>query len=164
MSLKDEWLVYLRELQMPDPYIERVGHLHGIVAAYTPERLTDIFVSEYIDEEGSREFESCWLFGDNYVCELKSFTTDDRTDMAAWRYVKFIDIEHKDYVHGQEPTPSSRLKVKVRFPGGMSGDMRASGDNCVRLGSLIHDEFAPRIKRWTESRASLFEHGVELGF
>ena len=73
---------YLEKINLPDPFRERV---HKIVAFYSDiclEKIDDIYVSDYVKDDGQKVYESLWIFSKSYIMEARDFIIKDDFDFS----------------------------------------------------------------------------------
>lgn len=148
--MKDEFVDYLGSIGVTTTAIKRITAIHNFYKLVCPEVITGIFVTDYIDEEGRREYENLWFFSDSLVMEAKGFLTGDDFDTASVREnVKYWQVKKQDYDFHQA-TAASRISIHLRLEsGGLSAitvDLKASGNNCDYLRELHLKYFIPNMK------------------
>lgn len=147
--MRSEFANYLKVIGMTDVLIKRVGEVYDFFQSICPEEITDVFVTDFLREEGNRDYESLWFFSKGYVMESKNFVTKDEFDMTPLlKNIYYWLIEKQDY-NFLKATEKSRLRIKVNFnPGlGMSGDLKASKENCDYLKDIFRKHFLPNFIR-----------------
>src|SRR5437667_9868775 len=84
---------------MTNPLIKRVEEIYAFYNNnICPGQITDIFVSEYIDSNGTREYESLGFFSDSLVMEAKQFVHEDSFYVAVVRHqITHIEIREQGY-------------------------------------------------------------------
>src|SRR4051794_10673530 len=104
---------YLRDLGMRNALVERVTTFYHAYRALVTDPVTDIFVSEYVDDEGTRQYENLWLFWEKYVAEALSFVNQERSDlMTLVENVGWIGLTRREFdLH--TATPASRFTVNI---------------------------------------------------
>jgi hypothetical protein len=64
-----------------------------------PAEITGMFVTDYIKEDGAREYENLWLFPQTYCMEAKQFITKDDFDIAPIRSrIHYWNIRKQDFI------------------------------------------------------------------
>lgn len=131
--MKAEWSEYLEGIGIRALFMKRAEEVVDFYANLYRDHINDIFVSEYIDKDGNRQYEGMWLFSDERVCEAKNFLHEDNYDSAIiknqvklWR-IKKIDYDFKS------ATSKSRLVVEFSLVTNISGTLKASHSNCDHL-------------------------------
>lgn len=98
----------------------------------------DSFLSESTDDDGTRRFESLWLFNRDATMEAAlADNEDDQLDGAQirGRLIRWA-IRSKNYDFRQAQ-PDSRLAVQLWYTNDIWGELHATGGNCDRLRALF---------------------------
>ena len=56
--MKNKWQAYLETIGIQHMFLERVDDVLSFYQQVYPDQIEDIFVTEYFDKEGNREYES----------------------------------------------------------------------------------------------------------
>ena len=64
---------------------ERVKLVYSVASQMCPEEIEDIFVTDYIKEDGTREYESLWFFSDKYCLEVTCPPKSSPVLVLDWR-------------------------------------------------------------------------------
>jgi hypothetical protein len=145
--MKKEFDRYLTDIGITNTYRERVGAVHQFYRALCPEEITGIFVSEYVTEDGSREYENLWFFSESYCMEAKGFLTprEDNFDMAPIKgRVERWQIKKQEYDF-ESSTSASRLYLHVDLSADAYCDFKASGENCDYLRDIVLQRIIPNF-------------------
>ena len=143
--MKEEILNYCRSLGMADPFIFRVSTIIQLHEALSIEPFEDVFISEYIKEDGSRVYENLWLVSKTFVAEAKNFLAEDSLDRLP-RGLIYWELRKRDY-DLQKATQQSRLFIKLQFSREFVGLFKASGPNCDHLKSIFFKYFKNEVKQ-----------------
>ena len=144
--MKEAFVQYLREISLTIPLIDRIDHVISSYAIFCPEVITQIFVSEFIKEDGTREYESLWLFSETFIMEAKRFVNQDNFDITPLKNrLNYIQIEKRDYEF-TETTESSRLSIHFSSRDGISGDIKGSKVNCRYLYDIFVNHILTNLK------------------
>ncbi len=148
--MKDEFTEYLKTLGMTKPLLDRAESAFSFYAEVIADPIEDLFVSEYIDQDGSRKFESLWFFLPDAVLEAKSFASQDQYDYSPLqKELGYWEVKRKDF-DLKCGTEKSRLFLKVIFSGAgvssITGDFKASGTNCDKLWGIFKRYIAGKPK------------------
>jgi hypothetical protein len=134
---------YVRSLSPTKRVSQRINQVVDLYEKLCPEKVSVLFLSEYVTKEGVREFESLWLFSDHIMMEAKNFLSEDDLDFATMvggvSYVEFTKHEY-DF---DAPTDASRLSVELRLHSGVMGRLKASGENCRNLADILTGRLLP---------------------
>lgn len=144
--MKAEFERYLKSIGMTETFRERVETIYAFYAEICPDEITDIFVSEYIKEDKSREYENLWFFSSKHCMEAHNFVTTDNFDMDSMRNkVSTFTIEKRDYDF-KKATEESRVHLKVNFPYTLRAcEIKASKENCDYLKKILLKYFLPNF-------------------
>jgi hypothetical protein len=147
----DQISEYFVDLGMAEGLVGR-----GILAVRTTsdfisEPAEHVFVSEYRDEEGNRNYESLWVLTERYISESPGFVSEQRFDAVPVKHgLARIDLSRESFDFA-EATEQSRLTVDItlaRSGGvGITGTFKASGDNCTRLSEIVRGYLLPLLQR-----------------
>lgn len=146
--MKVEFQEYLNSIGIIGNLIERIEEIYNFYLEICPEEIEDIFINEYISEDGSREYESVWFFSDNYVMEAQNITKNDADAFDCLRIKNSIirwEIKKQDYDF-HEFSGKSRFNINTRFTNGIIGDMKSSQQNCNHLKEIFQKYIVPNIK------------------
>jgi hypothetical protein len=139
---------YFESIGMGNVLISRISEFHDQFVAIAEEAIEDAFVSEYITEDGQRQYSSVLFFTKTYVYEIESFLSDT-TNLWITKLTKnlaCVGFTPKDYDFNKE-SPASRLNLKTHWMHGSKFmlDIKASGNNCKHLLELARKYFIPNI-------------------
>ena len=150
-----EWYSeYLDDLEMAETLRERVDHFYRIYTKFCPEKITDIFITDLITDEGLREYESLWFFSDSYVMEALRFISEDTFDMAVYgNGIQRWELRKQDY-DLEEAGKGSRLHLEFRMGGDVRGILKAARENCDHLRDVFAKHILPNMKPDRRSTAS----------
>jgi hypothetical protein len=147
---REQFEEYFTGLGMGAPLIERGLSVIESVERLLTEPIRYLFVSEYRDEGGNRNFESLWILTEGYMSESQGFLTGDRFDIVPVHQglVRLeTNREHFDFVTA---TDQSRLSINISFPPsgstGLSGNFKASGENCTALVGVLQGYLLPLLE------------------
>jgi hypothetical protein len=132
-----EFVAYLASVGIVDALRQRVESIYDFYRQICPEEVSGLFVTEYIKEDGTREYESLWFFSAGFVMEAKGFVTNDDFDMASLRgRVVHWQIQKSEYDF-RNATERSRLHLEFALGDGVGGTLRSSKENCDRLRDVL---------------------------
>jgi hypothetical protein len=151
--MKAEFVDYLKAIGMTEPLIERVDSVHSFYETLLHDEVTDIFVSEYVTEDGIRQYESLWFFSAEYVLEAKQFIKQDDFDITPIRgLIKYWKVEKKEYDF-REATTASRCTVIFTTEPGTSATFKASGMNCDKIRDIALRLMIPNLVKSTNANS-----------
>lgn len=141
--MKAEWATYLESIGIQRPFLERVEEVLNFYQQIYPDQIEDIFVAEYFDKDGNRQYESMWLFSTTSIMEAKKFPREDDFDSALLRkQVKYWSIKKTEY-NFTKATAKSRMVLYLSLLSGNSCNLKASRRNCDHLKSLFMKYILP---------------------
>jgi hypothetical protein len=148
MRMKKDFTDYLESIGITDPIIKRIEEIcqfhERILTEGLKEEIVDIFVTDYILKDGTRQYENLWLFSKNYVMEAKLFIKQDDFDISP--YVKLIDYlaikkESYDFIKFNE---KSKLYIEYVSKTN-SGEFKATKENCDYLRNIYLKYMLPNV-------------------
>jgi len=142
--MKPEFSDYLEKtVGLTGLYLERAENAINFYQNPFPEDIKDIFVSEYIDKEGARQYENLWIFTSNMVGEAKRFITEEDFDatpiknrIVYWRLKKIA-------FDGKKATNDSRMTINISMDTDVRGELKASKENCMKLQGIFDKYLVP---------------------
>ncbi|KKK63815.1 hypothetical protein LCGC14_2990490 [marine sediment metagenome] len=141
--MKAEWATYLESIGIQKLFLKRAEEVFDFYQQVYPNQMEDIFVTEYIDEDGNEQYESLWLFSTTSAGEAKNFLQEDDFDSVPLiKQVKYWCIKKTEYDF-TKATTKSRMVLRFKLLSGVSGDMKASIKNCDHLKSLFMKYILP---------------------
>lgn len=146
--MKTEFKDYLKDINMSDILVERVMEVFNFYQLVHANEITDIFVTDYLKEDGERVYESLWFFSQGYLMEAKGFMSKDEFDMSPLlKCVSYWSLEKKNYDF-QKATVKSRLFIKIKFSElDINAQFKASKENCDYLKNIFHKYILPNFSR-----------------
>ena len=143
--MKTEWAEYLESIGVKGLFFKRVEEVLDFYVKVHPAEILDMFVTEYLDKDGNRQYESLWLFSKTSIMEAKQFLKEDDFDLAAARkQVKYWTIKKEEYDF-KEASPKSRMTLGFSLATGISGELKASRENCDHLKTLFFKHIIPNV-------------------
>lgn len=125
------------------PFTEKIESVYNICSQMCPEEIKDIFVSNYIKNDGNEEFISLWFFSDKYCLEAKQFLTKYDIDIAyLYQSIKYWTIKLEDYSYN-DISDKSKLSFEAESLHGIYFTFRSQGKNCGYLKAIIDKYFKP---------------------
>jgi hypothetical protein len=148
--MKREFEEYLRAINMPNAFMERIENLFPYVHLLCPDDITTLFVTDYFQQDGTREYGSAFFFSEHFVCEAKQFVAENDIDITPLKNeVYYVVLKTQDY-DLQNATEKSRVYVKVFSKAGptdLQFELRASQGNCNYAVRIISDILQPNLSR-----------------
>lgn len=141
--MKKEFTDYLDAIGINGAFYERVVEIHQRLTNLLEKEITDIFVSDYIQEDGTREYENLQVFVKGSIIEVDQFLTNDEI------YFNFTDkcpffgwrLKTRDYNY-KKATKKSRMTLRANF-GDLYIDFKAAQENCDYLYLIVQKYFIP---------------------
>lgn len=135
--MKPKITTYLRSIGMKKPLIERIGLVCDRFTQLTSLDIEDLFVSEYVLEDGTRAYDDIRIFAPGMIVEADQFQSHDSffinpvegLQRMAWE----ISAKKFDF---KSATADSRLTARLST-GDYSVPFKASKENCEVLTTII---------------------------
>jgi hypothetical protein len=145
--MKSEFEAYLHRTDMPSSVIIRANELFELYKAIFTDEIQDIFVEEYVDAGGSREFKSLHFFSENLDYEIGNFLFNDKIFIIPIKNniddIRIVERDHYDLIKAIDP---SKLIIRLTLSGGNSIlDLYATKENCNQLTKLLKNYFFPNF-------------------
>lgn len=110
--MKEEFIKYLKSVDITETLRKRIETIYKFFGEICPDTITDIFISDYIKDDGSREYGSAWFFSNKYCMEAKQFVVKDDFDITpVQKRVAYWSIEKRDYDF-EKATEKSKTSFK----------------------------------------------------
>lgn len=143
--MKEKFTNYLRTIGMTTEVIlKRIETIYEFYKEMCPDEIMDIFVTDYIKEDGTREYENLWFFSDKYCMESKQFITKDEFDIALIKKISYVRIKKQDYDF-KKAIEKSRIILHVGFEHPITGEIKASKENCDFLKVIFLKYVKPNL-------------------
>jgi len=142
--MKAEWSKYLKSIGIKGPFLKRVEEVLDFYQQVYPNQIQDIFVTEYLGNDGNREYESLWLFSETFAMEAKQFLKekDDYDSVSLRQQVEYWTIKKTEYDFHKAST-KSRMMLKFELLSGVGGTLKASQGNCDYLKAIFSKHIIP---------------------
>ncbi len=147
--MKQEFVDYFESIGIKEGVLlDRIESIYEFYLELCPDDIVAIFVTDYIDSEGKRDYENLWFFSDRYVMEAKGFAAGkDNFDMTHIKdRVVHCAIQKQDYDFNKEATDKSRLYLLFKLDTGEIANFKASKENCDALRVILLKHVKPNIK------------------
>ena len=144
--MNEEFISYIQSIGMTKPLISRVDYIFNFFQMVSPEEINDLFVSEYINADGNREFDSLLFFSSYYCMEAKQFIkVDDFDFVAIGNRVIYWNIK-KDHYDFQKASEKSRMNLSAIIDQGTVIECKASKENCDILRDIFRKYILENFK------------------
>jgi hypothetical protein len=135
--MRGEFIKYLESIGIIKALRERIETIYELYKGICPDEIIGIFITDYIKEDGSREYENLWFFSEKNCMEAKQFITKDDFDInPIKKRVNYWNIQKQNYDF-KKATEKSRLFLRVEFDINRSGELKAAKENCDYLKEII---------------------------
>ncbi|MCJ7425859.1 MAG: hypothetical protein MUO17_01770 [Dehalococcoidales bacterium] len=138
--MKEGFKSYLDSVELSSVTVkDNIERIYRYASTLCPEKIVDIFVSDFIKDDGSREYGSLWFFSQSYVMEARNFRNEIEYDIDVAKlhgWVAYYRAHIKDYDFN-EASVKSRIMLEVFNVDTVSCEFKASGVNCDKLNSII---------------------------
>lgn len=140
--MRPEWISYLQSIGFRQPLMERAEAVVMFWDNVIETSPSFLFVSEYWDGE-NRVYESiCLCNEDAFVEAIASSNTDEFDYVPLHNRIARWEIRAKNF-DWVSPNLGSRLNLEIWFGESTMWNLRASGDNCMRLAELLKTYIVP---------------------
>lgn len=135
---------YLRKVDVTTKLLsDRVRFLYEVASKMCPEKIEQLFISDYIKKDNTRGYESIWFFSKGFVLEAHDFETNYELDIVPIKVYR-VEIELNDYDF-KKAKEESRLRVLIHFAGDVSGELKAAKENCDVLRDIVFTYIQPQF-------------------
>jgi len=140
---------YLVTIEMPEIFRKKIFKIYEFYREMCPEKIKSIFVTDYLNKDGTRLFENLWFFSETYCMEAKHFTTKEDFDITPiknrigyWQIIK----EEYDF---KKATEKSKLNLHCRLDTSLVIGLyfKASKKNCDYLKEIILKHINPILEK-----------------
>ncbi len=133
---------YLRDIGVEEPLQQRIELIYSYIQKIVPCRVTDIFVDEYVKEDGTHIYESLTFYADNVTVSAFNFIRKIELHFSqADPKITLMIINSKDYDF-EKASDKSRLQIKYYLSQveQVTGFFKATSKNCDYL-MKIHKKY-----------------------
>ena len=142
--MNDEFIDYLESIGITGNLIERINSIYTFYTELIPEEIEDIFITDYIKEDGSREYENLWFFSEKHIVEAKQFILIDDFDFVTNKMI-YWHLTKKEYDFNTA-NEESRLTLSCKL---LHSDrwttFKAAKENCDKLKSVFKKYIMPNM-------------------
>lgn len=136
---------YVRSIDGSDVLLEKVNKVKNLADTICPEKVDDLFISEYRRSNGERIIESLYFFSERHLMESKNLMSAEiRLDILFYYgYIDYFEITAKDYDFSKA-SENSTLKVEG-YVGNAAFVFNATGGNCDKLWEIVNTYIKPNL-------------------
>lgn len=141
----DKFEDYLGSLPLTKVIKDRINECLHLNFEIHQEEFVDIFISDIKDKEGSRTFNSLWIFTDKLAIECKNFLLE--YDFDATPYCKatiYGSMKFQEY-DLKKATENSSIAISVIFENTGAGNFVATGSNCAKAYDIYKKHFLANL-------------------
>jgi hypothetical protein len=133
-----KFVPYLNEIDIVSTtLVKRVELVYTLFSDMCADRIEDIFIDDYIKEDGIRDYEDLWFFSNLYCLEAKKFLTQIDLDITPIKQrVVYWSVKMQDF-NFKKSSEKSRFNLHFRLIEGMTGNLKASKKNCEYLQMIM---------------------------
>ena len=157
--MKEAFKEYLVNIGITDLFFEKAEAVIAFYEELYPDQLENIFVSEYVDDEGKRHYDNMWLFTKDLACEAKAFLTRDEFDVASFGNKVEHWIVKKESYDLCEASSRSRMTLQFTMSTQIGGTLRASGENCDFLREVLKEHIIVSSRRAGLTQLEVIDRG-----
>lgn len=145
-SIPDEFTEYLSDLDITRVMYKKIRIMYRNWLELFPElEIKDIFVSEYPDKKGKREFQDLNFFTDDFVLTSENFLIQDNFEiMPIKNRITALEIKKHDY-HFKNAEYNSKLLFIATTNFDQYIQCRASQYNCDNLKDILVKYIKPNL-------------------
>ncbi|MBX2905761.1 MAG: hypothetical protein KF744_06975 [Taibaiella sp.] len=147
--MKIEFVAYLEKVGIIDGLLEKAKEVLDFYEGYLKVDVTDVFVSEYLSSDGSRNYESLWIFSKQYCGEAKFFLKEKDWDLdTIANNVSYFSVKCVDFSFGKDALSSSRVTLEFGFvPSNRNATLKASKENCEQIANILAKYVSANVYR-----------------
>jgi hypothetical protein len=123
---------YLRDIGADEKSVSRIEEVMSFYGRMLGDiNVDDVFVSDSMQENGTRKFDSLWLFYPGFACEAKNFLAENDFDLSivSKDSVIYWRLQAKDFDF-QNAGDASKIGFRVDFNNRVNCELSATGKNC----------------------------------
>ena len=141
--MKEDFENYFDAIRLDGAFREKANEIIDFYEGLYPRQLESIFVTEYVDNEGNRQYSNLSLFTSNFTFEAKNFLTQDNFDSTTIKNtIVYWELVKENY-NFKIATQKSRMSLDFSLATGIHGNFRSSGKNCDFLRDIFKKHIIP---------------------
>jgi len=136
---------YIESIGGSDVLLEKVKKVKKLGDAICPDKIEDLFVTEYKKSDKERIYQSVFLFSKKYLLESKNIMSAEmKIDITFYfGYIDYFEVTANEY-NFKKASEKSTLTVEGNI-GPAVFNLNANGKNCDRLWMLINKYIKPNL-------------------
>ncbi len=137
---------YLKAIEVTNPIQQRIEEFHGLCETILEgKEICDLFVDEYINNDGERTYTAITFFTENMCLSAESFLSETNIhitplDLLDSFACKLMDFDFK------KATKNSRVTIDLFHKNQARGYFKASQENCMYLVKIMKKYLIPYTK------------------
>ena len=139
-----KFIPYLKEVDITTRVLlERIEFIYNLCSDMCQDKIEDVFVTDYVKEDGMREYENLWFFSKGYCLEAKKFLSEINLDITPIKNrVTYWTVTAQDFDF-KKASEKSRLHLRYDLVQRISGEFKAARGNCDSLQAIINKYVKP---------------------
>lgn len=144
--MKRDFEIYLNDIGITiDILKKRIEQIIDYASNLCNEQLNDIFIEDYIEKDGTREYTHLRLYYKNYILIAFDFITKFNFALVKAES-KIFHIQYKfENYDLKNSNEKSQINILVTFVKTSYADMTASKENCDYLMKIINKYYLPNL-------------------
>jgi hypothetical protein len=144
--MKTEFQEYLTALQVSSVVLKRVDKLIELLHEIIPFEFSAIFLSDFITQDGTMQFDTLYLFSDKFILQARNFLQMDNFEIGALKEcISTIEIQEQDYDF-ITTSEKSRLTILANLAvGPRMYQFKGSRENCRYLKNIYDSYIQPNL-------------------
>jgi hypothetical protein len=143
----EKYKAYLDSIQISSPpLLEKVEECLRDIQHFCPEEIRDIHINDYVQEDGTHQYESVECFTDNFLGCVSSFMQTPVVEIRPWPNDMALELRSTNYDF-KKASDQSRLAVTIEFSTFGDWEYKASGINCDHLRDMVLAHVSPRLRK-----------------
>lgn len=136
---------YLKSIGISEIVNKRINELIEQVENLSKEKVVDILVTDYVNEDGMRIYENLRVWTDSFKIIIVDFLTESKINLSPKNeLLAVVQITAKDFDF-LEPSTNSRLYIAAKTYFDNNVPLKGSGINCAKVMEMYHKYIAPYV-------------------
>jgi hypothetical protein len=143
--MKSEFNEYLKMLAVSNIVKKRSQAAYELFSTAIGENIDQIFISDFINQDGLMQFDTLWFFSKNYLMQAKNFLQTDSYEIMPYKsLITNITIELQNFDF-KDTNEKSRLNLRIKISPSGEYYFKSSNLNCNQLKNIYFDYFLKNI-------------------